>query len=98
MDKLDEAISKRDFFGWQDYALYLPTIPLCAGSDMVKDRNWYGSDAFLIGESCWHEFAKHTSLAPSLPDHTGVVLPMGRCDLYSPRMRGSWVMPAHGVT
>ena len=36
MDKLDEAISTRDFSGWHDYAIYLPTIPLCGGSDMVK--------------------------------------------------------------
>ncbi|KAJ6020172.1 hypothetical protein N7499_003467 [Penicillium canescens] len=89
LKKFDDAISTRNFSRFQDFAVRFAVLPPCPTYSLVKDRKWYGSNEFLICESCWEEFAKGTSLAAQLPHH-GIVLSNACCDLYSHRMRGLW--------
>lgn len=87
--KLDECVSLRDFSKFEDYAIRFAALPVCPTYNMVEKRRWYGSDDFLICESCWEEFAKETCLASTLP-HQGLIIPQACCDLYSSRMRDLW--------
>ncbi|KAL3456053.1 hypothetical protein BJX64DRAFT_297066 [Aspergillus heterothallicus] len=90
LKKIDEAVSLRTFTHFEAFAARLGVLPVCQTTNMVPNRIWYGNDDCLICESCWEEFARHTSLASQFP-YQGKLLANGVCDMYSARMRGLWL-------
>ncbi|KAL2822922.1 hypothetical protein BJX63DRAFT_417337 [Aspergillus granulosus] len=90
LNKIDEAVSLRNFSHFQDFAARLGVLPVCQTTKIVNNRKWYGNDDCFICESCWEEFAKDTSLASQLP-YQGKLMKSGICDMYSVRMRGLWL-------
>lgn len=85
--KLAEASSTNTWSVFADYVLRVVSLPACPKATVVENRGFYGTEYFLVCESCYEEVVSGTSLAPRLS--YGQVA-QGSCHVYSPRMRTLW--------
>lgn len=88
LNKLDEAIIRKDFRIFSDYVTTYAHLPDCPRSNPTKNRKWYGNHDFAACELCYEEVVQGTVLAKELS--CSVLAGEAICSLYSPRMRRLW--------
>jgi len=84
-----EAIFTHDWSKFKDYIWRFARLPLCPGLQIVHDRFWFGSEDFMICESCFEEFVERSDVAIQLP-YQRKQMAEGFCVLATPRMRQLW--------
>lgn len=72
-----------------DYASRISTLPICSGSNTVKDQVWWGMDDFFFCHSCYEEAGKDTYFAPTFK-FQGTHFPEATCDMYTDNMRSRY--------
>ncbi|OLN96300.1 hypothetical protein CCHL11_04503 [Colletotrichum chlorophyti] len=87
MTKLLEGFFTADTQPLESYALEYASLPLCPRDEDLQNRRWYGWRDCTICPSCYHEFARGTALAASMPLKGDVISDSLMCEMYSPRMR-----------
>ncbi|KAK1991039.1 hypothetical protein LX36DRAFT_675514 [Colletotrichum falcatum] len=87
MGKLLEGFFTADTQPLESYALEFASLPLCPRDEDLPNRRWYGWRDCAVCPSCYHEFARGTALAASMPLKGDMVAASLMCEMYSPRMR-----------
>ena len=90
LEKLSEAVFVDDFSLLKNEIMTWAKIPPCPRLEGAKERNFYGTDDFLICLECYEEVAKGTALESKFTYRNNLFPKANKCDLYSPRMRALW--------
>ncbi|KAI1259969.1 hypothetical protein F5Y18DRAFT_407795 [Xylariaceae sp. FL1019] len=87
MFKTLEMVYRQDPQPLLEFVRTYASMPMCKRDKRVPNRRWYGWNECMICPECYHEFARHTALAPSMPHQGTFESAPIMCELYSPRMR-----------